>query len=299
MIHLENIAKSFKEFEALKDINLHVRQGSIFGLVGPNGAGKTTLIKIVLGVLIPDQGRVFIDGVEAHKNPAIKTRIGYIADYQHYYPNFRVKEMIRFYKETYQHWNADRFAELYRIFNLPENQKLKKLSKGMRTQLAVLLNLSINPSVLVLDEPTSGLDPVLRRQLLNILMDEAAQNQTTIFIATHNLNELERICDHIGFMHRGVIVFDERLEDIKEKVRKIQAAFPEDLPVELLKRDDFLRVEKQGRVYTFVLKENVDQVMDELQQYRPLLMESIYMSLEDIFVYRMGELGYEFDQPVT
>ncbi|MCF8011686.1 MAG: ABC transporter ATP-binding protein [Clostridiales bacterium] len=296
MIHIENIAKYFQELEVLKDIDLHVEQGTIFGLVGPNGAGKTTLIQIMMGILIPDKGQVITGGQNVQQNPAIKNSIGYVADYQSYYPNFKVRDMIKLYRKTYKNWNQERFAELYRIFELPEDKKVKKLSKGMRTQLAVLLNLSINPSVLVLDEPTSGLDPVLRRQLLNILMDEAAQNKTTVFISTHNLNELERICDHIGFIYQGQVVFNDRLEEMKENIRKIQAAFTEDLPEEFMHRKEFLKVEKHGRVYSFVLKENTDGIMTELEQYRPILLETIDMSLEDIFVYRMEGLGYDFNQ---
>lgn len=212
MIKVENLIKTFRANPVLDNINLQVPRGSIFGLMGPNGAGKTTLIKLIMGILLPDQGRVYIDGKDVHQNPGIKSRVGYVADYQNYYPNFRVKDMIRLYRETYTNWSAERFAELDQVFKLPEGQKIKHLSKGMRAQLAVLLNLSIRPAVLVLDEPTSGLDPVLRRQLLNILLDEVARDETTIFMSTHNLNELERVCDQIGIIYNGQMLFDESLE---------------------------------------------------------------------------------------
>lgn len=296
MISIEQLTKNYGRYQALDSISLQVEQGSIFGLVGPNGAGKTTLIKIMVGILLPTRGQVLIDGHNVHQNPGSKSRLGYVADDQNYYPNFKVKDMIRFYRETYENWNLERFAELSQIFKLPEDNKVKNLSKGMRTQLAVLLNLSIRPKVLVLDEPTSGLDPVLRRQLLSILMDEVAQNQTTVFVSTHNLNELERICDRIGIIHNGRLMFNENLEDLKQKVRKIQVAFAEGLPEEFLKREDILKVEGQGRVYNLVVRDNVAGVMTELQKYRPLLLETIDMSLEDIFIYRMGGIGYGFEQ---
>ncbi|MFZ5899563.1 MAG: ABC transporter ATP-binding protein [Bacillota bacterium] len=294
MIQIENLHKSYGEFQALQNINLHIERGSIFGLIGPNGAGKTTLIKTIMGILLPSGGRVLIDGRDVHRDPAVKSRVGYVADYQHYYPGFRVKDMIRFYRQTYPHWSEERFTELSRVFHLPEGQKVAKLSKGMRTQLAVLLNLSLMPAVLVLDEPTSGLDPVLRRQVLNILVDEVAGNGTTIFITTHQLNELERTCDHIGILHEGRVLFDESLEQMKKNIRKIQAAFDVDLPEEFLKRPEILKVERQGRVYSLVVKENIDGIKAELLNFQPLLLEDIDLSLEDIFIYRMGGLGYEF-----
>lgn len=296
MIRIENLTKIYRDNQALTDINIHVKKGSIFGLMGPNGAGKTTLIKIMMGILFPTQGQVLIAGQNVQQNPDIKSRIGYVADYQNYYPHFKVKDMIKLYRGLYKNWSDSRFAELSRIFKLPEDRQVKKLSKGMRTQLAMLLNLSIMPDVLLLDEPTSGLDPVLRRQLLNILMDEVAHNETTIFLSTHNLNELERICDHIGIIHNGQLVFNESLDNIKQNIRKIQVAFAEQLPVEFLQRPEILKVEHQGRVYTIVVRENVDTVIAELKKMQPVLLETIDISLEDIFIYQMGGLGYDFEQ---
>lgn len=300
MIHIEKLHKTFRQFEALKNINLHIKPGSIFGLVGPNGAGKTTLIKTMLGILMPTSGQIVIDGQNVHKNPVIKSRIGYVSEYQSYYTNFSVQDMVTFYRKTYVNWNEERFAKLNHIFELKQNKKIRNLSKGMLTQLAVLLNLSFLPSVLVLDEPTSGLDPIIRRHLLNILMDEVAENGTTIFISTHNLNELERICDHIGMIHQGQILTNESLEVIKKNVRKIQVAFnAAELPEEFSKRQDVLKVDKQGRVYSIVVKQNVNEIMTELQKYQPLLLETVDMSLEDIFIYNLGGIGYGFDETTT
>lgn len=296
MICIERLTKNFKDCPALENIDLQVERGSIFGLVGPNGAGKTTLLRTIMGILLPTRGQVLIDGHNIHLNPGIKSRIGYVADYQSYYSYFKVQEMIGFYRRTYDNWCEERFTELFSIFNLPLNKSIKSLSKGMRTQLAILLNLSIRPAVLLLDEPTSGLDPVLRRQLLNILMDEVARNQTTVFTSTHNLGELERVCDRIGIIHEGRLIFNESLEDMKQRTRKIQVAFSDRLPEEFFQREDILKVEGQGRVYNLVVRDNVQEVMDGLRKYQPLLLETIDMSLEDIFIYRMGGVGYGFEQ---
>lgn len=296
MIKVENLMKNFGPQRALDNINLTVNQGSIYGLMGPNGAGKTTLIKTMLGILHPDAGCVMIDNTNVHQVPAIKNKVGYVADYQSYYAHFSVDDMINLYRCTYGHWNEKRFNELKSTFRLPLDKKVRTLSKGMRTQLAVLLNLSISPQVLMLDEPTSGLDPVIRRQLMNIILDEVALNGTTVFISTHNLNELERICDQIGIIHRGRLLLSESIEQLKQQVRKIQVAFKEQLPAEVARRPEILKVEQQGRVYSLVVKNNLESVIAELQQHQPLLLETIDMSLEDIFIYQMGGLGYEFAQ---
>lgn len=299
MIHIEQLSKNYGETAALREINLRVAPGSVFGLVGPNGAGKTTLIKTVMGVLLPSAGRVLIDGRDVHEDPAVKARVGYVADYQQYYPGFRVKEMVRLYRQTYPHWNEARFAALSRVFDLPEGKKVAKLSKGMRTQLAVLLNLSLMPGVLVLDEPTSGLDPVLRRQVLTLLVDEVAEHGTTVFVTTHQLHELERTCDHIGILHEGRVVFDEDLEQMKQDTRKIQVAFEGRFPEEVLKRPEILKVEQQGRVYGIVVSEKLEEIKAELLRHEPLLLDEIDLSLDDIFTYRMGGLGYEFTHTVA
>lgn len=292
-IVVHELTKTFRENTALENINLEVPPGTIFGLVGPNGAGKTTLIKIIMGLLLPTRGWVSIDGRSVHQDPEVKSRIGYLAEYQRYYPNFRVKDMFRLYRESYKTWSPERFQELHQVFNLPENAKVKNLSKGMRTQLAIILNLAIRPALLVLDEPTSGLDPVLRRQFLAILMDEVAENGTTVFISTHNLHELERICDHLAIIHQGRLLFNESLEDLKHKVRKIQAAFENPLPAGVLQKTGILNVEQQGRVYSITVQDGIDELTAELRTFQPLFLDFVDISLEEIFIHRMGGEGYE------
>lgn len=299
MIKIVDITKSYGAVTVLEGVDFQVERGNIYGLVGPNGAGKTTLIKTMMGVLLPTRGKVLINGQDVHHDAQAKSCVGYVADYQHFYPGFSVSDMVRLYRGTYRNWSDERFTELSRIFSLPDKQNVKKLSKGMCTQLALLLNLSIRPAVLILDEPTSGLDPVLRRQVLGVLLDEVARNKTTVLIATHNLNELERTCDHIGMLYQGQLVFNENLEETKQAIRKIQVVLPKGLPAEMLTRPDILKVEQQGKVYSIVVRDNPEQVMAELKKQNPLLLETIDMSLEDIFIYRMGGLGYAFDGLVT
>lgn len=299
MIVVNELTKTFREGTALESISLEVPPGRIFGLVGPNGAGKTTLIKIIMGLLLPTRGWVSVNGRSVHQDPAVKSRIGYLAEYQSYYPNFKVKDMFRLYRESYETWSPERFQELHRVFSLPENAKVKNLSKGMRTQLAIILNLAVRPALLVLDEPTSGLDPVLRRQFLTILMDEVAENGTTVFISTHNLHELERICDHIAIIHQGRLLANESLEELKHKVRKIQAAFETPLPADVLRKTGILNVERQGRVYNIVVQDGIEEITAELRRHQPLFLDFVDISLEEIFIHRMGGEGYELKKIVA
>jgi len=292
-IVVHGLTKAFRENTALENINLEVPPGTVFGLVGPNGAGKTTLIKIIMGLLLPTRGFVSIGGRSAHQDPGVKSKIGYLADYQRYYPGFKVNDMFRLYRESYETWSPERFQELCRVFDLPENAKVKNLSKGMRTQLAIILNLAFRPALLVLDEPTAGLDPVLRRQFLTILMDEVAENGTTVFISTHNLHELERICDRLAVIHQGRLLFNESLEDLKHKVRKIQAAFENPLPPDILQKTGVLNVEQQGRVYSITVQDGIDELTAELRTFKPLFLDFVDISLEEIFIHRMGGEGYE------
>lgn len=296
MIKVENLSKNFGSQRVLDNINLEVSPGTIYGLMGPNGAGKTTLIKTMLGILQPSAGQVMIDGHKIHQTASIKSQVGYVADYQNYYASFSVADMINFYRHTYRGWDENRFLALSNLFQLPAAKKTKTLSKGMRTQLAILLNLSINPKVLLLDEPTSGLDPVIRRQVMQILLDEVAEKASTLFISTHSLDELERVCDKIGIIHQGSLLFSRSIDQLKEEVQKIQVAFSDQLPAEIANLPEILKVEQQGRVYNLVVKDKTEAVMAELKRYQPLLLETVDMSLEDIFIYQMGGLGYEFEQ---
>lgn len=294
MINVSKVKKSLGKQIVLDDISLNVEEGSIYGLVGPNGAGKTTLIKNLVGIYEPDCGDIYINNEKMSDKADIKKRIGYVADYQVYYPNYKIKDMINFFKSTYDSWDDNRFNKLENLFNLNGNKKIKHLSKGMKTQLAILLNLSIMPKVLIMDEPTSGLDPVIRREVLNLLVQEVGLNNTTIFISTHNLGELEQICNKIGIMNKGKILTQDSLDTMKENIRKVQVVFDGDIPKSITENKAILKIEKIGRVYQIIVKENIEHLIQEINNFKPLLVETIDMSLEEIFVYKMGGEGYEF-----
>ncbi|KNF09522.1 ABC-type multidrug transport system, ATPase component [Gottschalkia purinilytica] len=294
MIDIEGVSKVLEGRKVLDNINLHINKGSIFGLIGPNGAGKTTLIKCIVGIYEIDNGKIIINNEIAKNNVNIRSIIGYVPDFIHFYPYFKVDDMIKFYRNTYYSWNDKRFEQLIKIFNIDTKKKIRNLSKGMKTQLSILLNLSIMPRILILDEPTSGLDPVIRKKVLNLIVDEVSQNQTTVFISTHNLGEVERICDHIGIIHEGKIIEEEKIEDLKNKIGKLQVVFKDTLPEEVKNHDDILKIEKRGRVYHIVVKD-MKEMYTFIENYNPVILETINMDLEEIFLYKMGGEGYEFE----
>jgi ABC-2 type transport system ATP-binding protein len=279
----------------LDNVNINVSKGSIYGLIGPNGAGKTTLIKTLVGIYEPENGEVLISGETIKENTKVKSRLGYVADYQNFYPNFKVGKMIEFYRNTYPLWNEYRYNALKKVFKLDEKKRIRNLSKGMKTQLSLMLNLSITPEVLILDEPTSGLDPVIRRKVLDIIIDEVSTNETTVLISTHHLGELEQICDHIGIIHEGKILMEDSIDNLKSKVRKIQVAFKDGIPEEIKNSKDILKIENRGKVYEIIVNDNIEKLMVEIKKHNPILLDTIDMSLEEIFIYKMGGVGYVFE----
>lgn len=295
MIKGLNIDKYLGGDKILDDVSISVGKGSIYGLIGPNGAGKTTLIKTLVGIYEPENGEVIISGEGIKENTKVKSRLGYVSDYQNFYPNFRVKEMVEFYKNTYPLWNEYRYNALKKIFRLDEKKRIRNLSKGMKTQLSLMLNLSITPEVLVLDEPTSGLDPVIKRKVLDIIIDEVSTNETTVLISSHHLGELEQICDHIGIIYEGKILMEESIDNLKSKVRKVQVAFKDDIPEEIKNSEDILRIENRGKVYEIIVNDNIEKLMDEIRKHNPILLDTIDMSLEEIFIHKMGGVGYVFE----
>jgi ABC-2 type transport system ATP-binding protein len=295
MIKGLNIDKYLGGDKILDNISINVEKGSIYGLIGPNGAGKTTLIKTLVGIYEPENGEVSISEESIKENTKVKSRLGYVSDYQNFYPNFRVKEMVEFYKNTYPLWNEYRYNALKKIFRLDEKKRIRNLSKGMKTQLSLMLNLSITPEVLVLDEPTSGLDPVIKRKVLDIIIDEVSTNETTVLISSHHLGELEQICDHIGIIYEGKILMEESIDNLKSKVRKVQVAFKDDIPEEIKNSEDILRIENRGKVYEIIVNDNIEKLMDEIRKHNPILLDTIDMSLEEIFIHKMGGVGYVFE----
>ncbi|MFO8060884.1 MAG: ABC transporter ATP-binding protein [Bacillota bacterium] len=293
MLRIENLNKSYDHRPVLRDIDLTVEPGTVFGLLGPNGMGKTTLLNCIAGVITPDGGRITYEGRDLLTDFDLKQRLGYVDEHLNYYAGFRVDDLVRFFRMTYSNWSDDRHKQLRKVFDLPAGERVKNLSKGMRTQLGLLLNLSMMPEILLLDEPTSGLDPVVRQKVLNIIVDQVASSGTAVLIANHNTHELERLCDAVAFIKDGEIVLNEELDVLRQQLIKVQVIFEDHIPAEIADHTHLLSVERLGRMYTLVGR---SELLPLLRECDTVHLESVDTSLEEIYIQYMEGLNDEQDQ---
>lgn len=293
MIEVKKLSKAFEDFEALKEVSINVNRGSIYGLVGSNGAGKTTLIKTLVGIYKQDAGEVFIGGEEVYENVAIKSRLVFIPDALYFFTQYNIKDMARFYKRVYQSFNEERYERLKEAFNIDENKKINRLSKGMQRQVAFWLGLSAMPEVLILDEPLDGLDPVMRQKVKNLMVQDVAERQMTVLVSSHNLRELEDLCDHIGILHKGSLILEKDLDDLKSDVHKIQVAFKGEVTSEILKDCHVLYEEKRGSIMLFIVRGKKEMILKDIMKEEPVILDILPLTLEEIFIYEMGDIGYE------
>ena len=293
MIKVENVTKHFDDFKVLDNISLHVPKGAIYGLVGSNGAGKTTIINHITGVLRQESGEITVGGKKVYENREAKLNVLSIADDWFFYKTFSVKQMADFYKDMYPSFDKERYEKIKSVFNISEKRQIRKLSKGMKKQVAFWLCLSCNPDVLILDEPLDGLDPVMRKQVLNLVLSDVADRQMTVLVSSHNLRELEDICDYVGIIHEGRMVVEKPLDDLKGNVHKYQLAFNGEMPEEVEKWENILHVSKTGAVYNVIVKGEGDELDEKLKEYSPLICERVSLTLEEVFIYELGGLGYD------
>ena len=287
MLELNNITKTFGTSKALDDLTMHVPKGAVYGLVGPNGAGKSTAIRCALGVYRPDSGTVTLDGEPVYENPEAKVRIASIPDDVFYYPSATLEDMRKFYRGVYPNFDDKLFDRLYEVFQLPKNGQIRRFSKGMQKQAAFHLAICTRPDVLILDEPVDGLDPVMRRQVWSLILSEVAQRETTVLISSHNLRELEDICDHVGIMDKGKMLLERSLVDMQGSTVKLQivGAVPQDLEV--------LHESESGRLKTLIVRGSVERVEAQLRPLNPAYYDILPLSLEEIFIYELGGVNYE------
>lgn len=289
MIEVNNLSFEIEGKQILKNINLNIKEGKIFGIIGPNGVGKTTLLRCLTGIYNCSSGSVTYDRQEVYDNTEVKRKIGYVADENIMQTNFKVSEILKYYKYSYKDFNEEKFNELNKIFNIPVNKYIFQLSKGMKMRLSIVLAFSINAKYLILDEPTSGLDAILKNKLLKIFIDEVFENNTTIIISSHHLNELERICDDVAILDDGIITYENSVENMKNKIRKIQVAFNEPVYEEDLDLKGIFKISKVGRVFTIITDEYDQEFMESLRKFSPLFIEEIDLSLEDVFIYKVDK----------
>ncbi len=292
MINCENISKQFDQKHVLENIDWHIPKGSVFGLVGPNGAGKSTLLRIIAGVLKADEGTVSVKGQTVFNNPLIKRHILFVSDDPFFLGQSSLKEMKEFYQIFYPKFDEGMYQRLVTIFKIDETASIQNFSKGMKRQASVILALSVMPDVLLLDEAFDGLDPVMRLTLKRIITDELLNREMTVIISSHNLRELEDICDRIALLNDTKITLQDEVENIRGNYHKLQIAYKEANHDDLFKSFNALHLEKRGHVYMMVTKGELRDIKSQIEKTKPVLFEEIPVSMEEVFVYEMEGSNY-------
>ena len=291
MIQVRDLVKSFEGFRALDGLNITVPKGAVYGLVGPNGAGKSTVIRHLAGIYRQDSGEVLIDGQPVYENPAVKSRLAYIPDDIFYYTQATIKDMMHFYRELYPSFDEGVFESLGQVFQLDPKRMMRRLSKGQQKQAAFWLALSLRPEVVILDEPVDGLDPVMCRQVWSLLLSDVAERGTTVLVSSHNLRELEDVCDHVGIMDHGKMLLERSLSELQDNIVKIQLAYADggQLPEDL----EILHRSATGRLQQLILRGTAEELSRKLRATDPLFLDVVPLSLEEIFIYELGGAGHE------
>ncbi len=294
MIEIRNLSKKFDDFYAVNDITANIEEGHVFGLVGTNGAGKSTLLRMIAGVLKPAGGKVLVDGRDVYENPDVKKEIFYISDEQHYFANSTPEEMKNYYKGIYEKFDEERFKDLMSKFGLGADRRINTFSKGMKKQLSVILGVCSNTKYLLCDETFDGLDPVMRQAVKKIFIAELEDRAMTPIIASHNLRELEDICDHVGLLHQGGILFSKDLDEMKLGIHRLQCVFESEAD-----RDNFLAgmnimsKEERGSLYTLTVRGSREELEQALSETHTVFAEVLPLSLEEIFISETEVVGYD------
>jgi ABC-2 type transport system ATP-binding protein len=292
MIVVNNLSKGFEDLEAIQDVTLSINKGSIYGLLGSNGAGKTTLLRTLSGILSQDHGELTIDEQPVFENVAIKQKLFFIPDSPYFFSQYTVSQMAKFYSSIYSNWSEERFQKMKSVFQLDVNKKVHKFSKGMQRQVAFWLALSTMPEILILDEPFDGLDPVMRMKVKNLMIQDVADRDMTIIVSSHNLREVEDICDYIGILHKGTLILQKELDDLKSDVHKVQIAFKGNVTEEMFNGVDLLYKEERGSVLLCIVRGKENEVVRHFQKHNPVIFDMLPLTLEEIFIYEMGDQGY-------
>ena len=270
MIEVMDVTKKYGDFTALSGVNLSIKKGSVYGLVGANGSGKTTLIKTIMGVFRQEQGAIKMQEQDIYDNPEMKRKIFYVPDDLFFFSMYSPKRMAKFYAGIYPDFDWERYHKVRQVLKLDENKRINQFSKGMKKQTALWLGICVRPEVMILDEPVDGLDPVMRRQIWSLLMQDVSSREMTVLVSSHNLRELEDICDTVGILHKGKVLLD-----------------PAALPFKVMKSSH------TGRVYSFVARGREEEIEKAFAAYQPMFIDFIPLSLEEIFIYEIGGEGYE------
>ena len=299
MIDVKNLTKTFDGFKALDDVTLHVEKGSVYGLMGPNGAGKTTLLLNIVDTLIPDSGEVKLNNLPVRDNPEAKKNMVFIPDEVFYFANSTPLSLMSYYKGIYPQFDTALFFSLKDLFSEINLLKpIRKMSKGMKKQVALWISICCKPEILILDEPVDGLDPVMRHNIWQLLLSRISAEKMTVLVSSHNLRELEDVCDHIGIMDHGKIILQESLDEIQNNIFKVQLAFDGEFPIP----EDELNIKSRkqnGKITEIIVSGNKNETLDIINKYDPLICDIIPMTLEEIFIYEIGGQDSEITKLLT
>ncbi|MGP7815677.1 ABC transporter ATP-binding protein [Niallia sp. 01092] len=294
MIKFQNVSRTIEKEPILENVSLTVNKGSIYGLLGSNGAGKTTILKLLAGILKQDSGKITVESQEVYENINTKRTLFFLPDFPTFFPQYTLNQMAKFYKEVYPSWSDIRFNELAKLFKLDKNKKLHTYSKGLQRQAAFWLAFAATPELLILDEPFDGLDPVIRTKVKNLIVQEVAEREMTVIVSSHNLREVEDICDHVSIIHEGKCILEKDIDDLKSDVHKIQIAFKTGTDPIWKEKLNPLYVEQRGSVVMLIVKGNKEQIITELEEQHPLLLDILPLTLEEIFIYELEDKNYAF-----
>ena len=289
-IEMKGVVKSFEGFRALDGLDLSVEPGAVYGLVGPNGAGKTSAIRHLAGVLRQDEGEVLVDGEKVYENLAIKEKMVCVPDDVFWYSQDSTRDMMKFYRGIYPRFDEGLYERLGEVFSVDDAQPMRRLSRGMQKQSAIRLALAARPGVLILDEPMDGLDPVMRRQVWSLVLGSVAGEGMTVLVSSHNLRELEDVCDHVGILHKGKCLLQRSLSQLQDNIVKVLIALPEstELPADL----NVVHSSTMGRLHTLILRGSAQEATARLASLNPLYMDAVPLTLEEIFIYELGGVDY-------
>ena len=296
MIEIKNLTKRFDNKEALSNVSATIQEGCIYGLIGANGAGKSTLLRLIAGVYKADSGEVLIDGEPVYENPKAKEKINFVADDIFFLAGTNLTRMSATYASLFKNFSKERFLELTSIFGLDLKAPISTFSKGMKRQAGIALNMSCMPKYIFFDETFDGLDPVVRNKVKSLFIADVLERKTTIILTSHSLRELEDTCDQLSLLHKGGIVFESDIQDLKSDMFKVQIGFDYDFTKELFASFEILDYVQHGHIASFILKGEKDILVEKLKELNPVMIETIPLSLEEIFIHKTSELGYMLDE---
>jgi len=298
MIKIKNLNKSYGNKKVLEDLNCTIKTGSIYGLIGANGAGKSTLLRIIMGIFQKDSGSIQIDGKEITDDEEFKQKLVFVPDDLFFFKGYTIKDMVTFYSKLYKNFDVEFANKMFDKLKFDKNQKIQNFSKGMKRQTALICAISTNADYMFFDETFDGIDPVIRNFMKKIIADQMEKKETTIIMTSHNLRELEDICDNLGLLHKGGILFESDIDSLKTNMFKIQVSLADDFSEKDFQNFNVLSFKKTGSVATVILKGEREGYEKILEEMNPIILDFLPLTLEEIFIYEMEVLGYEFEQVI-